>query len=87
MALTEPHFLSAEAIEAMRQGQQTTTKSEIGSIYEAFRAARERALIAEIRRACGVPEPSAVAPARPVDLSTQAGKHGGLQHLDQQSRS
>ena len=73
LALTEPHFLSADAIEAMRQGQQTTTKSEIGSIYEAFRTARERALIAEIRRACGVPEPGAAAPAGPVDLSAQVG--------------
>lgn len=71
--LTEPHFQSAETIEAMRQGQQITTKSEIPDIYEAFRSARERALISEIRRVCGVPEPGAIAPAKLVDLPTQSG--------------
>ena len=71
--LTEPHFLSAEAIAAMRQGQQTTTKREIPGIYEAFRSARQRAPVSEIRGGCAVPEPGAIAPAKLVDLPTQSG--------------
>lgn len=71
--LTGPHFLSADALDAMRQAQQATTRSEIGGIYEAFRMARERALIAEIRRACGVPEPGTATAAGSVIAPTSAG--------------
>lgn len=52
--LMEPHFLMDSAIEIMRNANGTLTNAEVATRYEAFRQARESAIIAEIRRACGV---------------------------------
>jgi hypothetical protein len=56
--LMEPHFLTPEVIGWMREGTQQATKDQLRDTYEAFCAVRERAIISEIRRVCGVSEPA-----------------------------
>ena len=53
-SLLSPHFLDERALDAMRSAGEGLAPAEIARLYEEFRSARESAIIAEIRAACGV---------------------------------
>lgn len=52
--LLEPHFLTDDALAAMHLATENLSNTEAEDIYQMFRIAREAAIIAEIRRVCGV---------------------------------
>ena len=52
--LLMPHFISAEAIDAMKRTMATSPASDVLELYERFCALREQSVIAEIRRVCGI---------------------------------
>jgi hypothetical protein len=54
--LLSPHFVEADATEAMSRATPTVLDVDLAVIYEDFCRARERAIVSEIRKACGVPE-------------------------------
>jgi hypothetical protein len=53
-ALFAPHFVELDATEAMSKATRTLSDADLAVIYESFCRARERAIVAEIRKACGV---------------------------------
>jgi hypothetical protein len=55
--LLGPHFIDEPALAALRAADEDSTPEEVARKYEAFRTAREAAILAEIRRVCGVPAP------------------------------
>ncbi len=52
--LMEPHFLLSNAIDILHGAPENLTNAEVAASYEAFRQTREAAIVAEIRRACGI---------------------------------
>ena len=57
-SLLAPHFLDDAAVRALQASTKDMTQAEVAENYDAFRDAREAAVIAEIREVCGV-EPGA----------------------------
>ena len=53
-ALLEPHFISESVLELMRRAKDSLTEPEVKALFESFRSARERLIIAEIQKACGI---------------------------------
>lgn len=51
-----PHFIDGAALTAMKMATGTATPASVATAYEDFLKARERAIVAEIRRVCGVHE-------------------------------
>jgi len=52
--LMEPHFIDKASLELIRDATEAVTYQEAVDIYQRFLQAREAAMIAEIRRACGI---------------------------------
>lgn len=52
--LLSPHFLDGVALEVLRSAGEGDDNAEVARRYDAFREAREAAIIAEIRTVCGV---------------------------------
>jgi hypothetical protein len=52
--LLRPHFVADEALEALQAATEVDDPNEVSARYEAFRAAREAAIIEKIRSVCGV---------------------------------
>lgn len=52
----EPHFVTDSALTAMESAKEESDTAEALSAFEAFCVAREKAIIVEIRRRCGVIE-------------------------------
>ena len=52
--LLRPHFVADTALEALQAATEEDEQSEVSNHYEAFRAAREAAIIEEIRSVCGI---------------------------------
>jgi hypothetical protein len=50
-----PHFVDMAALEILKSTTETLTEEVAALKYEEFRKAREGAIVAEIRKACGVP--------------------------------
>jgi hypothetical protein len=55
-AVVGPHFVTAEALEAMRRATENLPDAEVVEVFSAFKAARERAIVRRIREVCGIPE-------------------------------
>jgi len=53
-ALLDPHFLTSGAVQMMRAVGEDISNESMEYFYEAFLAARESAIVDEIRRACGI---------------------------------
>jgi hypothetical protein len=53
-ALLEPHFLDAICVDLLRQATDDLANEQAAKLYEQFLQARQAAMIAEIRRACGI---------------------------------
>jgi hypothetical protein len=53
-ALLDPHFLTSGAVQTMRAVGEDISNESMEYFYEAFLAARESAIVNEIRRACGM---------------------------------
>ncbi|HPD32250.1 MAG TPA: DUF262 domain-containing protein [Phycisphaerae bacterium] len=53
-AVLEPHFLDEASRAALRATVPSLSSEEVAAQYEAFCTARERTIIAEIRRVCGI---------------------------------
>jgi len=53
-SLLEPHFIDTNALTAMQLAEETTDNTDLAKIHDEFLAAREAAIVAEIRRVCGV---------------------------------
>lgn len=51
-----PHFIDNAGVAAMRRATSSASPAEVSAAYEEFLRARERAIVAEIRRVCGVTE-------------------------------
>lgn len=51
-----PHFIDSKAVEAMKKATENAADEELAKVYEEFLRAREKAIVAEIRRVCGVRE-------------------------------
>jgi len=62
--LLGPHFIDESTLPAMEAASEELTNDELEAVYAAFSAARQAAMIQEIRRACGVA-------AAPIDTSDQ----------------
>ena len=56
--LLEPHFIGPESVTMMQEAKETLSSEEAIAIYERFIQRREAAIVQEIRRVCGVPDPS-----------------------------
>lgn len=54
--ILEPHFIDDAGVSAMKRATSTAEATEVAEAYEEFLKARERAIVAEIRRVCGVQE-------------------------------
>jgi hypothetical protein len=54
--LLEPHFVDDITLALLGEASESLGKSEALALYERFQQARERAIIEEIRRACGIAE-------------------------------
>jgi len=52
--LLEPHFIGGTALDAMQAADDGLDDGEVAAIYERFLAAREAAIITEIRGVCGI---------------------------------
>lgn len=52
--LLQPHFISADGIAAMKSATDGLEPEKVSAIYDNFLAAREAAIIAAIREACGL---------------------------------
>lgn len=52
--LLSPHFMDTTAIDVMRRAAEGLSESEAARRYEDFRVAREAAIVAEVRKMCGV---------------------------------
>lgn len=52
--LLTPHFISMDAVEAMKLATEDLTKEEFTKVYEKFLKAREMMIVEEIRKVCGV---------------------------------
>jgi hypothetical protein len=52
--LLRPHFLADSTLEELRAATEADDPNEVSNRYEAFRTAREAAIIEEIRSVCGV---------------------------------
>jgi len=66
-----PHFIDDETARAMGGARESQSDAGVASIYEQFSQAREAAMIAEIRRACGIesPVPGMYPETEPEDLA------------------
>jgi hypothetical protein len=53
-SLLSSHFLESDAVQAMQRGTATLSDAELSIVYEDFCRAREQAIVAEIRRLCGI---------------------------------
>jgi hypothetical protein len=53
-SLLSAHFLESDAIEAMQQATPDLSDAETPKVYEDFCSARERAIVAEIRKLCDI---------------------------------
>lgn len=51
-----PHFIDDAGVAAMRRATSSANLAEVSAAYEDFLRARERSIVAEIRRVCGVTE-------------------------------
>ncbi len=52
--ILEPHFINTDALTAMQMAEESTIDTDLVKIYDEFLAAREAAIVKEIRRVCGV---------------------------------
>jgi hypothetical protein len=52
--LLRPHFVSSDGLETMRRAGESLSNEQAADVYERFRTAREQAIVARIREACGV---------------------------------
>lgn len=52
--LLEPHFLDAAATAVLSDASEALPNNEVADLYERFLQARQAALVAEVRRACGI---------------------------------
>ena len=53
-ALLAPHFIELEATKSMSTATAALSNADLAVVYEDFCHERERAIVAEIRKACGV---------------------------------
>jgi hypothetical protein len=60
--LLEPHFVGAQTTNTMSQATDELADEAVATLYEEFLAAREAAIIAEVRDVCGVTAEPPVAP-------------------------
>jgi len=68
-ALLAPHFIDADAFSAMQMATEKITTGELNIVYEEFCKAREAAIIAMIRKRCGVS--GILIPSSAVQYGTQ----------------
>jgi hypothetical protein len=54
--ILEPHFIDNAGVAAMKRATSSASPADVAAAYESFLRARERAVVAEIRRVCGVIE-------------------------------
>jgi hypothetical protein len=54
-ALLSPHFIGESVLSAMRSASEDLSEDALTGIFDEFRTARERLIIGEIRKACGIP--------------------------------
>ncbi|MBZ0268649.1 hypothetical protein K8I85_10875, partial [bacterium] len=52
--ILRPHFIDDAGVAAMKRATSSADAAEVAEAYEEFLKARERAIVAEIRRVCGV---------------------------------
>lgn len=53
-SLLEPHFLTKNAVDIMKQAKEDVSNETMDEIYDRFLRAREEGIIAAIRKACGL---------------------------------